>query len=111
MAEIRGSDSLSPREIKTYERQYKEAAELFENSVDRCMKSDNPYQRAKFREVMDRAMHIMNEAARALKQKNSSLTKQNEKIKEDFAAFNEDKSPQAGKKLIDDLEKAKHSVA
>jgi hypothetical protein len=104
-----GSPFHSPREIHMYEQEYKQGAELFQDAVQHYAKSDNPYQKKEFQEVMDKALSVLNETARELNRQ--ALLDQNAKIEKDYALFN--KSPDDEKtiaQLNKDLEEAKKSV-
>ena len=104
-----GEPTHTPREIHMYEQEYKSSAQLFQNAVEHFAKSDNPYQKKEFQEVMDKALSILNETARELNRQ--SLFDQNAKIEKDYASFN--KTPGDEKtvsKLSKDLEDAKKSV-
>src|SRR5580698_4938248 len=99
----------TPREIREYEQEYKESAQLFQNAVQHYASSDNPYQKKEFQEVMDKALQILNETACELKRQ--KLFDQNAKIEKDYASFNQ--SPDDEKaiaQLSKDLEKAKKSI-
>lgn len=104
-----GGPSHTPREIHMYEQEYRDSAQLFQNAVEHYAKSDNPYQKKEFQEVMDKALTILNETARELNKQ--YLLDQNAKIAKDYASFN--KTPddeKAVEQLTKDLEEAKRSV-
>lgn len=90
----------TPSEIRMYEQEYKESANLFQEAVQHYAQSDNPYQKKEFQEVMDKALSILNETARELNRK--GLFDQNAKIEKDYAQFN--KTPD-DEKMITQLEK------
>ena len=109
MTEIRGSgEPLSPRDKQLYQQEFKHAADLFQRSLDQYAKSDNPYQKEEFKEVMDKAMRVLNETAQELMK--NELLKQNEKIAQDWATYQQNESVDAQKQLSKDLDKAKRSV-
>lgn len=102
-------NSITPREKKMYEQEYIHGAKLFQKALQEYAKSDNPFQKEEFKEVMDKAMNVLNETARELKER--GLVDQNAKISEDYAAFtNQPANNQAVEKLNQDLEKAKKSI-
>ena len=103
-----GSAPLSPRDRKMYEQEFQHAATLFQQALDSYSKSDNPYQKEEFKEVMDKAMRVLNETAQELMRK--ELMSQNQKIENDYASFQQDGSMGAQAKLDSDLEKAKKSI-
>ncbi len=97
------------REIRMYEEEYKEGAKLFQDAIQHYAKSDNPYQKKEFQEVMDKALSVLNECARELNRQ--ALLEQNAKITKDYAMFN--KSPgdeKSATQLEKDLEEAKNSI-
>jgi len=111
MTEIhgKGGEPISPRDKELYEQEYIHGTKLFQRALDDYAKSDNPFQKEEFKEVMDKAMNILNETASELKKK--SLTAQNEKISQDYEAFKQEPTnQQAREKLNQDLEKAKKSA-
>lgn len=106
---VGGPDHITPHDIKMYEQEYKQGAQLFQNAIQQYVKSDNPYQKKAFQEVMDKALTILNETASGLNRK--ALLEQNAKIEKDYDSFNH--APDDAKvvsKLNKDLEQAKKSV-
>ena len=104
-----GPAPITPHDRKWFEQEYREGAQLFQNAVNHYSKSDNPYQKREFHEVMDKALNILNETAHELNKK--SLLDQNAQIEKDYDSFN--KAPDDAKTLAQlnaDLEKAKKSV-
>jgi hypothetical protein len=104
-----GGPGHTPREIHMYEREYKDSVKLFQDAVQHYAKSDNPYQKKEFQEVMDKALSILNETALELNRK--ALFEQNAKIEKDYAMFN--KSPDNEgtiSQLEKDLEDAKKTI-
>ena len=57
----------------------------FQKALEQHAQSDNMFQQGEFRNVMDKAMNVLNETARELK--NKSLAEQNDKISKDYEAF------------------------
>jgi hypothetical protein len=113
MPEIDGPDKgaigPSPREIKMYKQEYVHGANLFQKALQHYSKSDNPFQKEEFKEVMEKALHVLNETAKELKAKD--LAEQNEKISKDYATFNDQPTNEkAIETLNKDLEQAKKSV-
>ena len=110
--EIQGDGGLppiTPREMKMYEQEYKHGAELFQKALQQYSQSDNPYQKAEFQKVMDKAMHILNETAAELNRK--GLLDQNAKIEKDYTSFNN--TPTDGRTVSElnrDLDQAKKSI-
>ncbi len=107
MAEVSGP--LGPREKKMYEQEYKHGADLFKRALDQYTKSDNSYQQAEFKDVMDKAMQVLSETANQLMR--SELQKQNEQIAKDYATFQKYPGDEDTiDKLNRDLDKAKKSI-
>ncbi|MBX7066688.1 MAG: hypothetical protein K1X28_05605 [Parachlamydiales bacterium] len=107
MSDITGP--IGPREKKMYEQEYKHSADLFKRALDQYNKSENPYQKAEFKDVMDKAMTVLNETAHGLMRK--ELEDQNKKIANDYANFQKyPGDPDTLDKLNSDLDKAKKSV-
>jgi hypothetical protein len=111
MSKIQGQDGggVNPSDRKLYELQYAQGAELFQKALEHYTQSDNPYQKEEFRQVMEKAMNILNETAQELKAR--SLAEQNKQIAQDYATFSKyPESPQAIESLNGDLERAKKSI-
>ncbi|MBU6383162.1 MAG: hypothetical protein KGQ49_04770 [Verrucomicrobia bacterium] len=107
MSDVTGP--IGPQSKKEYEREYQQSADLFQRALDQYHKSDNPYQRQEFKDVMDQAMQILNEAAHGLMRK--ELEEQNRKIAKDYQNFQKHpKDPDSLNKLSRDLDQAKRSV-
>jgi hypothetical protein len=111
MSSIQGPEGFghTPREIREYEKEYKESAELFQEAVQHYAKSQNPYKKKEFQEVMDKALNILNETARELNRQN--LLDQNAQIEKDYAKFNKSPDKKAIDQLNKDLEQAKKSIS
>ncbi|MES2272803.1 MAG: hypothetical protein V4487_01245 [Chlamydiota bacterium] len=108
--DIQGPAPLGPSEKKMYEQEYKHGADLFKRALDEYKKSDNIYQQKEFKDVMDKAMQVMNETARELMRQ--ELLKQNQQISKDYTAFQDKPTDQTlQNKLGQDLEKAKKSIS
>lgn len=107
MAEIQGKGPvpIGPREKEMYQQEYKHGADLFQRALEQYAKSDNPYQKEEFKQVMDKALRVLNETARELKQQ--KLLNQNDKISQDYLAYQDQLSAEAKDKLDQDLERAK----
>lgn len=109
MSDVSGSGPVGPREKKMYEQEYKHGADLFKRALDQYTKSENPYQQAQFKDVMDKAMNVLNETASELMRK--ELKTQNEAIAKDYATFQKyPDDPDTLAKLNKDLDKAKKSI-
>ncbi len=99
--------SISPhQQKKTYESEYTHAADLFQRTLNEYSKSDNLFQKAEFKKVMDTALYVLKEAASELKRKD--LLAQSKQIEQDYQAFQAD--PTQVSALNTDLDKTKKSV-
>jgi hypothetical protein len=107
--DISNVGGIGPRERKMYEQEYRKSADLFQRALDQYKKSNNMYQQGEFKDVMKKAMHIMNEAARALLRK--ELQTETDRVSKDFATFEKfPKDPDTQTKLSNDIDQAKRSV-
>lgn len=104
-----GPAGPSPHDKKMYEQEYKHGADLFERALDQYEKSDSSFQKAEFKDVMDKAMGVMNDSAQGLIRKD--LESQNQKIAKDYETFQKYPGDQdASKRLHQDLDGAKHTL-
>ena len=111
MADRIGDEGETPKIIprhdrKMYEAEYKQAADLFQKSLNEYSKSDNKYQKAEFKKVMDESLQVLNDAATELRRKD--LLNQNSQIEKDYTVFQTDDTKTS--KLKTDLDKAKRSI-
>ena len=104
-----GDNSISPAEIKMYEQEYKHGADLFQRALTEYSKADTMFAKEEFKDVMDKAMQVLNETARELKRK--ELLKQNEQIAKDYASFKKSPNDIVQQKLNDDLDSAKGKIS
>lgn len=106
MQEISGSGEIHPRAQKLYIQEYRHGATLFEKALLQSNKSST--QRKEFDAVMNIALEVLNQSASALKRED--LLKQNQKISNDFQAYQKDPSKQNLSILKTDLDQAKKSI-
>lgn len=100
-----GPSAPSPQDVKLYKQEYHHGVDLFQRAMEEYGKADEIHKKEAFREVMDRALHVLNDVAYALK--NPQMAQQNEKIAEDFQAY-QDKGDEVSKnQLAQDLRQAK----
>ena len=104
-----GTGPLSSKDIKAYKEEYLHGADLFERALEQCSQAPNIYQQEAFKRVMKQTMQVLNETARGLKR--PDLIQQNEKIAQDFEAYDDHMDPLAQRVLMEDLEKAKAFAA
>lgn len=99
---------ITPRTKQKLEAEYKQGAELFEKALRQTNKSESPYKKEQFNDVMNKAMQVLNQAAQELKR--GDLIEQNRKIEHDLKAYKNQPSDTAMKALIEDLSKAKKAI-
>jgi len=103
-----GMSPLSPQDKRAYEAEYRHGLDLFKRALDDYSHSKNMFQKAEFKDVMEKAMKVLNETAAELQQK--ELLKQNDRIAQDFACFDGQDSPTNISQLTKDIDQAKRSV-
>jgi len=99
---------LSSRDKKAYEEEYKEGIDLFEKALTQCASAPSMHQQEAFKDVMARALQVLNDAAAGLRR--GDLKQHNEQISQDFQAYGNRKDSLAQRVLMEDLEKAKKEV-
>jgi len=100
------SSPISPRDKILYEQEYRRGVELFQRALSEYDKADEIHKKDAFREVMDRAMQVLNETARELKR--SDLMDQNQKIAQSYQGL-QDKEIDPSQ-LAQKLKEAKKTV-
>lgn len=111
MAEIEkggGVGPVGPQDKKVFEQEYKHGADLFQRALQQYAKSKDLNQKEEFKEVMDKAMRVLNETAKELKER--ERMRQSQQIEEDYKAYQANPSPEAQKKLNADLDQAKRNL-
>lgn len=98
-----GGKPLSPEDVKLYQQEYREGTKLFERALDRYTTSNNPYQKEEYMKVMHRANQVLNDAARALKDK--ELQENQKEIEKDLTALKDHPAKSVEAKLRNDLKR------
>lgn len=102
---IQGGGSISPESKALYKQEYERAVNLFQQSLTGYQKSDEPHQKAKFQDVMNRALQIMHETIKeALGQ---GAQKQQAKLDQDYQNFLTNSNPNTAATLNQDIENLK----
>lgn len=96
---ISGSGSYPDDTKAIYQQDFKESANLFQQSLQAYSHSQIPAQQQAFQDVMKKAMNIMNETAQVALSREAQ--KQKDKLDQQFEAFEENPSQQN----IDNLQK------
>lgn len=89
---------------ESYQQEYRQGADLFQQALQGFDGAENPEQKAAYQNVMDQAIQVMNDAARALK---GQYSKDMQKINADYASFENSQSVSQIQKLQKDLDQAK----
>lgn len=102
-----GSAPINPHAKELYKQEYQHGADLFQRALKEHANSQNIYQKAEFKDVMDKALLVLNETARELKEKN--LLAQNQQIENDYKAYQSSPNQKTMERLEEDLQRAKGS--
>lgn len=103
MGKISGDDSKVP----SYKQEFQEGVDLFDKSFQEYMKSQEPHQKAKFKDVMDKALDVMNKSAREAL--SNEQKKMNEVLHKDYENYIQHPDQEASSKIekdVDDLKKS-----
>ncbi len=103
-----GNYPISHRDAKLYRQEYRQGLDLFQRALDEYEKADEIHKKDAFREVMDRALRVLNETARELKR--PDLLNCNDKLSQDFANYQEQPEKDLDKTLRKDLKDAKKAI-
>ena len=101
-----GATPLTPRDKVLYEQEYRRGVDLFQRALNEYNKADDIYKKDAFREVMDRAMQVLNETARELKR--TDLMTENQKIAQSYDGLQSNETDAS--KLAQNLKEAKKTV-
>ncbi len=101
-----GSAPLSHQDKLMYQSEYRQGVKLFERAAKEYTGASEIHQKEAFKDVMDQALQVLNDAAAALKR--PDLMDQNAKIATDYEEYQKDPT-QAGQ-LTADLKKASESL-
>lgn len=112
MSEVEGTGNQpilpSSQDKRAYEMEYKHGLDLFQRALGEYNKAEEIHKKDAFREVMDRALKVMNETAQGLMR--DDLKTQNEKIASDYQAFKDKGEHSAESALEQDLNEAKNKI-
>jgi hypothetical protein len=108
MSNIQGSGPVNPQDLTKYKAEYKQGVNLFQRALDEYSRADEVHKKDAFREVMDRALQVLNETAQGMTRKD--LLQQNSQIHQDLLAFENAPTDQKKKQLENDLKNAQDSL-
>ncbi len=108
MADVEGSGSITPQEKAMYRQEFARGASLFKQSFEQYLSSDNDNKKTLLKDVMDRALQVMNETAKyVLSQKK---LEQENKLEQDYGNFISNESPDTIKELQSDIDKLRKGL-
>jgi hypothetical protein len=93
---------------KAYAVDYKHSVDLFQRSLEECSKAQEMHKKAAFKDVMNRSLQVLNEAASGLKRED--LLKQNDQIAKDLKIYEDKEDDSSKSTLAHDLDQAKKSI-
>lgn len=102
-----GIGPLSPQDRSAYEKEYRQGLDLFKRALDDYSHAKNMFQKAEFKEVMEKAMRVLNETATELHR--NELLAQNETISKDFSSFDQEDNSTNIAQLKKDINRARDS--
>jgi hypothetical protein len=109
MTEIQNTGPISPQDRTKYEEEYKHGVDLFQRALAEYSKADEPHKKEAFRDVMDKAMQVLNDTAQALKR--SDLFEKNSQIQQDLQTYQATQNAQAKTQLETDLKRAQDTLS
>lgn len=104
---IPGDDFVSPQDRVLYRAEYEKAAQLFAQSLDAYQKADFPEKQATLKDVMNKALTIMNETAQKCL-RGYAIAKNNQ-LQTDYDTFLKSGSPENIEKLEKDIKSITHN--
>lgn len=102
---VDGESAIPPQMRAIYKQEYTEGVNLFQQSLQDYQGAES-HKKALLKDVMNRALQVMNETARACL--NKQAVAQNDKVAKDYQGYISNESPTGYNKLktdIDDLKK------
>jgi hypothetical protein len=104
-----GGGAVSPQDNnKLYAEEYHHGVNLFKRALNDYSTAQEVHKKDAFREVMDKALQVLNETAAGLKRQD--LMEKNEKIKTDYDSYQASQKEDAKIALTNDLDQADKSV-
>ncbi len=88
----------------SYREEYLHGVDLFQRALTEYKTADEVHKKEAFRQVMDKALQVLNETAQGMKRQD--LVQQNQKIAQDFQDYQHHPSTEAEDALHQDLTKA-----
>lgn len=98
-----------PQDLQhVYKQEFLEGANLFEQSFSQFQNSQIPAQKEAFKDVMKKAMTVMNETARLCL--NKEAQKSESKLNQSFEAFETNPNPETTNNLAESIKELKKEI-
>jgi hypothetical protein len=108
MGKIEGEPHITPEMRETYKQEFAHGVNLFKRSLDEYEKTKEGNKKAAFKDVIGKALHVMNETARLC------LTKETQgeaaKLNQDYQTFLQQENPDTYEQLSQDISKIERSL-
>ena len=105
---ISSSGSSDPHLQQVYKQDFTQGANLFKQSLEQYQNSNNPLQKEAFKDVMQKAMVVMNETAKLCLSQEAQ--KKEAKLNDDFNNFQNSENPQTVKDLSKSIDSLKRTL-
>lgn len=98
----------SPEDIAMYKQQFNEGLNLFKNALEEHHKADEEHKKARFEDVMSKALNVLNETSSAVLKKQGQ--KLEDQLAKDYNIYIHDESDDNYKTLKGDIDKLQGKV-
>jgi hypothetical protein len=105
---VSGGGHIPPQTQHIYKQEFTEGANLFQQSLQQYQNSKIPAQQEAFKDVMSKAMVVMNETAKLCLSKEAQ--KREAELNQAFESFQSSDSPEATKNLSKSINHLKESL-
>lgn len=102
------SGKINPQQQEVYKQEFAQGADLFQKSLAEYQNSNIPAQKEAFKDVMQKAMQVMNETAKLCLSKEAQ--KKEEQVNANFQNFQAQESPENIKDLSKSIQQLKDSI-
>lgn len=96
MVDVGGTGPIPDKEL--YRQEFNRGLNLFDKSLQAYKKCDESHKKAKFKDVMDKSLVVMNESA------SKDIKDQVAQLQKDYDEYTQKETPGGLKKLNDDVE-------
>jgi len=105
---ISGGGNVDPHNQQIYKQDFTKGAELFKQSLEQYQSSSNPLQKEAFKDVMSKAMNVMNETAKLCLSKEAQ--KKEAQLNDAFNNFQNSENPETIKDLSKSINSLKRTL-